>query len=137
MVSIFIYYWRDYSPCAACSQPVLISCHHAVFSFSMLAAVREEAAYNINNLVALSSHFTKTKTKLGYGWNNECIITRIFFIENMHHQTVNSARFPSFSSGVDRCSHRPLWRTGQSGGTPDSLVRPSDRCDLLAVTEFF
>jgi hypothetical protein len=59
------------------------------------------------------------------------------FIENMHHQIVNNARFSSFSRRVDRCSHRPLWRTGQSDGTTDSLVWPSDCCDFLAVAEFF
>jgi hypothetical protein len=45
----------------------------------------------------------------------------------VHHRTMNSAQFPSFSSEADRCSHRPSWHNGQSGGTPDSPVRPGDR----------
>jgi hypothetical protein len=45
----------------------------------------------------------------------------------VHLRTVNSARFPSFSNEADRCCHRPPWHIRQSGGTPDSPVRPSDR----------
>jgi hypothetical protein len=45
---------------------------------------------------------------------------------------------------VDRWIRLPLWRTGQSGGTPDSLVRPdhcwlfltSDVSDLVAVNHW-
>jgi hypothetical protein len=37
----------------------------------------------------------------------------------VHHRTMNSARFPSFSSEVVRCSHDPR-------GTLDILVWPSD-----------
>jgi hypothetical protein len=39
---------------------------------------------------------------------------------------LNSVRFLSFSSEADRCHPLVLWHTGQSGGTPVSLVQPSD-----------
>jgi hypothetical protein len=35
----------------------------------------------------------------------------------VHHRTVNSARFLSFSSKVDCCHPLVSWHTGQSGAT--------------------
>jgi hypothetical protein len=47
----------------------------------------------------------------------------------VHHRTVNSVRFPSFSSEADRCSHQPR-------GTPDSpVVHQTVRCGLVTVGE--
>jgi hypothetical protein len=43
------------------------------------------------------------------------------------HRTVNSARFLSFFGEAKRCQPLVLWHIGQSGGTPDSPVQPSDR----------
>jgi hypothetical protein len=45
----------------------------------------------------------------------------------VHHRTMNSARFPSLFGEDDHCQPLVPWRTGQSGGTPDSLVLPVDR----------
>jgi hypothetical protein len=47
----------------------------------------------------------------------------------VHHQTVNSAQFRSFSGKADRCSHQTPWH-------PDSPVAHRIvRCDLVTVGE--
>jgi hypothetical protein len=40
---------------------------------------------------------------------------------------MNNARFPSFYGEADHCQPLVSWHTEQPGGTPDSLVLPSDR----------